>query len=111
MDRRVTQVHCLAGLGRTGTLIGLWLMAQHHWKARETIGWLRIVRPGSVIGAQQHFLVAVEGALSGASSSLIFDAPTDKPASNNSSSAMAAQRAKEVTQGLARRTQLSGGPM
>ncbi|KAJ1472832.1 protein-tyrosine phosphatase-like protein, partial [Baffinella frigidus] len=56
-------VHCLAGLGRTGTLIGLWLMAHHHWAARETIGWLRLVRPGSVIGAQQHFLVAVQGAI------------------------------------------------
>ena len=88
-------LHCLAGLGRTGTLIGLWLMAQHHWKARETIGWLRIVRPGSVIGAQQHFLVAVEGALSGASSSLILAAPTDKASSNISSSAMAAQRREQ----------------
>ena len=100
-------VHCLAGLGRTGTLIGLWLMAQHHWKARETIGWLRIVRPGSVIGAQQHFLVAVEGALSGTPSPL-FDAPADEASSNTRTSAMAAQRAEEVTQGLARRTQLSG---
>ena len=102
------QVHCLAGLGRTGTLIGLWLMAQHHWRARETIGWLRIVRPGSVIGAQQHYLVAVERAFSGASSSLIFDALAGKASSTTSTSAMAAQRAREVTQGLARRTQLSG---
>ena len=30
------------------------------WTARETIGWLRLVRPGSVTGEQQHFLVSVE---------------------------------------------------
>ena len=28
--------------------------------ARQAIAWLRIVRPGSVIGPQQHFLVALE---------------------------------------------------
>jgi len=32
------QVHCRAGLGRTGTLIGLWLMSKYGWAARETIG-------------------------------------------------------------------------
>ena len=39
-------VHCRAGLGRTGTLIGLWLMRRHAFAAREAIAWLRIVRPG-----------------------------------------------------------------
>ena len=54
-------VHCRAGLGRTGTLIGLWMMKHAGFSADEAIGWLRIVRPGSVIGRQQEYLKACEG--------------------------------------------------
>jgi cell division cycle 14 len=54
-------VHCRAGLGRTGTLIGLWLMRTHGFTAREAIAWLRIVRPGSVLGPQQQFLECMQG--------------------------------------------------
>ena len=53
-------VHCRAGLGRTGTLIGLWLMRLEGFTADEAMGWLRVVRPGSVIGRQQDYLLAVE---------------------------------------------------
>ena len=53
-------VHCKAGLGRTGTLIGLWLMRRRGFTAGEAMGWLRIMRPGSVIGEQQHYLCAAE---------------------------------------------------
>ena len=49
-------VHCLAGLGRAGTLIALYMMKHMHFTARESISWLRIVRPGSIIGPQQHYL-------------------------------------------------------
>ncbi|XP_053558382.1 dual specificity protein phosphatase CDC14B isoform X3 [Bombina bombina] len=50
-------VHCKAGLGRTGTLIGCYMMKHYRMTAAETIAWVRICRPGSVIGPQQQFLV------------------------------------------------------
>jgi hypothetical protein len=49
-------VHCKAGLGRTGTCIGCYMMKHYRLTAEETIGWLRIVRPGSIIGPQQQFM-------------------------------------------------------
>uniref|UniRef100_A0A0D6R8Z1 protein-tyrosine-phosphatase n=1 Tax=Araucaria cunninghamii TaxID=56994 RepID=A0A0D6R8Z1_ARACU len=49
-------VHCKAGLGRTGVLIGCYIMKHYRFTANEVLGYLRIVRPGSVIGRQQHFL-------------------------------------------------------
>lgn len=53
-------VHCKAGLGRTGTLIGLYTMKHCRFPARAFIGWIRICRPGSIIGAQQQYLVDSE---------------------------------------------------
>lgn len=49
-------VHCKAGLGRTGTCIGMYLMKHFDVTAKELIGWFRVVRPGTVIGPQQDFL-------------------------------------------------------
>ena len=49
-------VHCKAGLGRTGTCIGCYMMKHFRLTAEEIIGWLRIVRPGSIIGPQQQYM-------------------------------------------------------
>ena len=56
-------VHCMAGLGRTGTLVGLWPMKHRGFTARAAMGWLRVVRPGSVIGPQQQYLCEMEAAM------------------------------------------------
>lgn len=53
-------VHCKAGLGRTGTLIGLYAMKHFRFPARAFIGWNRICRPGSILGPQQQFLCDME---------------------------------------------------
>jgi len=47
---------CIAGLGRTGTLIGCYLMKHYEMSAAETIAWIRIARPGSILGPQQHYM-------------------------------------------------------
>ena len=56
-------VHCKAGLGRTGSLIGCYMMKHWKWTALETIAWLRICRPGSIIGHQQEWMIEKELAM------------------------------------------------
>ena len=70
-------VHCHAGLGRTGTLIGLYLMRKYEFTAREAMGWLRIMRPGSVIGEQQRYLCDVEKIMCNARASGVADDDVD----------------------------------
>ncbi|XP_030835966.1 dual specificity protein phosphatase CDC14AB isoform X2 [Strongylocentrotus purpuratus] len=56
-------VHCKAGLGRTGTLIGCYIMKHFRFTAAEVIAWMRICRPGSVIGPQQHYMEEKQAAM------------------------------------------------
>lgn len=49
-------VHCKAGLGRTGCLIGAHLIYTYGFTAAEAIAYMRFQRPGMVVGPQQHWL-------------------------------------------------------
>ena len=53
-------VHSRGGADHAGTLIALYLMRRHRFTARQALGWLRIVRPGSVVGRHQALLCAAE---------------------------------------------------
>ncbi|KAI1737880.1 tyrosine-protein phosphatase CDC14 [Xylaria scruposa] len=54
-------VHCKAGLGRTGCLIGAYLIYRHGFTADEVIAFMRFMRPGMVVGPQQHWLHIHQG--------------------------------------------------
>jgi len=45
-------VHCKAGLGRTGTLIGCLAIKKYQFPAKAFIGYIRLCRPGSILGPQ-----------------------------------------------------------
>lgn len=59
-EKGALAIHCKAGLGRTGTLIGLYAMKHFKFPAAYFIGWIRIARPGSILGPQQHYLIEKE---------------------------------------------------
>ena len=56
----VVAVHCHAGLGRTGVLICIWLILKLNFTPSEAIAYIRIMRPGSIMGYQGFFLESIE---------------------------------------------------
>eukprot|EP00331_Platyophrya_macrostoma_P015792 CAMPEP_0176471344 /NCGR_PEP_ID=MMETSP0127-20121128/41078_1 /TAXON_ID=938130 /ORGANISM="Platyophrya macrostoma, Strain WH" /LENGTH=426 /DNA_ID=CAMNT_0017865977 /DNA_START=20 /DNA_END=1300 /DNA_ORIENTATION=- len=55
-EKGAVAVHCKAGLGRTGSLICCYAMKHYKFRAADFIGFIRLMRPGSVLGPQQQFL-------------------------------------------------------
>lgn len=59
-EKGAIAVHCKAGLGRTGSLIALYAMKHYGFPAAAFTGWIRIARPGSILGPQQNYLLQME---------------------------------------------------
>ena len=65
IKKRQVAVHCKAGLGRTGCLIGAYLIYRYGFTANEAIAYMRFMRPGMVVGPQQHWLHLNQGTFRG----------------------------------------------
>eukprot|EP00475_Leptophrys_vorax_P038130 TRINITY_DN6670_c0_g1_i3.p1 TRINITY_DN6670_c0_g1~~TRINITY_DN6670_c0_g1_i3.p1 ORF type:complete len:406 (-),score=109.47 TRINITY_DN6670_c0_g1_i3:60-1136(-) len=76
-------VHCKAGLGRTGTVVGCYMMKHYKMTASEVIAWMRICRPGSVLGPQQQYLEKMQSKMWNAGASFKEKMPKEEPVTTN----------------------------
>ena len=53
-------IHCKAGLGRTGVLICIWLIIKYNFTPQNAIAYIRMIRPGSILGHQGFFLESID---------------------------------------------------
>lgn len=53
-------IHCRAGLGRTGVLICIWLIIKYNFSPQNAIAYIRMIRPGSILGNQGFFLESID---------------------------------------------------
>lgn len=56
---RPAMVHCAAGLGRAGTILACYLIKHHSRTAREAIGEIRRLRPGSIQSDIQELAISL----------------------------------------------------
>lgn len=66
-SKHVVLVHCLAGKGRTGSVLAAYLMKSEGMTSEEALRYLRKNRPGSVERAQERALREFESRLRAAS--------------------------------------------
>ncbi len=50
-------IHCKTGLGKTGTMIAYYAIKKFQFRGPEIISWIRLCRPGCIVGNQQTFLI------------------------------------------------------
>ncbi|MHA1167996.1 MAG: phosphatase domain-containing protein [Candidatus Hodarchaeales archaeon] len=50
-------IHCFAGIGRTGTLIALYLIRSRNMGAKEAIRYVRSKRPGAIESRKQEIFL------------------------------------------------------
>jgi protein-tyrosine phosphatase len=95
-------VHCKAGLGRTGSCIGCYVMKHYRWTAAEFIGWVRIARPGSVIGPQQQWLESMQEEMWAAGQAMDEERERERERRAAAAAAVAAAAAGEVKRPIER---------